>query len=113
FDGQNVLETGGGQPYAIKDGWLNRLVSLMPHDKDDAIAFAPTVPMALRGPTPVTSYAPSTLPDATDDLMARVGMLYENDSQLHPLWSEAVEAKGLAGAAGPKQDPAGLGRLAA
>jgi uncharacterized protein (DUF1501 family) len=113
FDGQNVLETGGSRPYAVKDGWLNRLVSMMPHEKDEAIAFAPTVPMALRGPTPVTSYAPSSLPDATDDLMARVGMLYENDPQLHPLWSEAVEAKGLANGTGPKQDPAGLGQLAA
>jgi uncharacterized protein (DUF1501 family) len=113
FDGQNVLETGGSQPYQMKDGWLNRLVSLMPHEKDEAIAFAPTVPMALRGPTPVTSYAPSSLPDATDDLMARVGMLYQNDPQLHPLWSEALEAKGLANGTGPKQDPAGLGQLAA
>jgi uncharacterized protein (DUF1501 family) len=113
FDGQNVLETGGSRPYTVKDGWLNRLVSMMPHEKDEAIAFAPTVPMALRGPTPVTSYAPSSLPDATDDLMARVGMLYENDPQLHPLWSEAVEAKGLANGTGPKQDPAGLGQLAA
>ena len=25
FDGQNVLETGGTQPYAVRDGWLNRL----------------------------------------------------------------------------------------
>ena len=113
FDGQNVLETGGSRPYTVKDGWLNRLVSMMPHEKDEAIAFAPTVPMALRVPTPVTSYAPTSLPDATDDLMARVGMLYENDPQLHSLWSDAVEAKGLANGTGPKQDPAGLGQLAA
>ena len=30
FDGQNVLETGGTQPYQAKDGWLNRLVAMMP-----------------------------------------------------------------------------------
>ena len=29
FDGQNLLETGGTAPYATKDGWLNRLASLM------------------------------------------------------------------------------------
>jgi len=113
FDGQNVLETGGAQPYQVKDGWLNRLVSMMPHEKDEAIAIAPTVPMALRGPMPVTSYAPSSLPDAADDLMARVGMLYDRDPQLHPLWAEALQAKGLAAGASAKQDPAGLGRLAA
>lgn len=112
FDGQNVLETGGTQPYQVKDGWLNRLVSMMPHDKDEAIALAPTVPVALRGPMPVTSYAPSSLPDAVDDLMARVGMLYDNDPQLHPLWTEALQAKGLAEGTSAKQDPAGLGALA-
>ena len=113
FDGQNVLETGGAQPYQVKDGWLNRLVSMMPHEKDEAIAFAPTVPMALRGPMPVTSYAPSSLPDATDDLMARVGMLYDKDPQLHTLWTDALQAKGLAEGTNAKQDPAGLGSLAA
>jgi uncharacterized protein (DUF1501 family) len=113
FDGQNVLETGGTQPYQVKDGWLNRLVSMMPHEKDEAIALAPTVPMALRGPMPVTSYAPSSLPDAADDLMTRVGILYDEDPQLHPLWTEALQAKGLADGTRAKQDPAGLGSLAA
>ena len=113
FDGQNVLETGGAQPYQVKDGWLNRLVSMMPHEKVEAIVLAPTVPMALRGPTPVTSYAPSSMPDASDDLMAHVGMLYDKDPQLHPLWMEALQAKGLAEGTNAKQDPAGLGRLAA
>jgi uncharacterized protein (DUF1501 family) len=113
FDGQNVLETGGSQPYQVKNGWLNRLVSMMPHEKDEAIALAPTVPLALRGPVPVTSYAPSSLPDAADDLMTRVGMLYDQDPQLHPLWTEALQAKGLAEGTNAKQDPAGLGTLAA
>lgn len=113
FDGQNVLETGGTQPYQIKDGWLNRLVRAMPRAKDEAIAFAATVPMAMRGDAPVTSYAPSSLPQPSDDLMARVGQLYGEDPQLHGLWSAALEAKGLAGDAGAKQDPASLGKLAA
>ncbi len=113
FDGQNVLETGGTQPYQVKDGWLNRLVSMMPHEKDEAIALAPTVPMALRGPIPVTSYAPSSLPDAADDLMTRVGMLYDKDPQLHALWTEALQSKRLAEGMNPQQHPAGLGELAA
>lgn len=112
FDGQNVLETGGTQPYQVKDGWLNRLVSMMPHQKDEAIALAATVPMALRGPMPVASYAPSSLPDAADDLMTRVGMLYDKDPQLHPLWTEALQAKRLAEGMNAKQHPAGLGSLA-
>jgi uncharacterized protein (DUF1501 family) len=113
FDGQNVLETGGSQPYQTKDGWLNRLVAMMPRSRDAAIAFAPTVPMALRGSADVTSYAPTALPQPSDDLLARVEQLYAADPQLHPLWSAALEAKGLAGAGASRQDPASLGRLAA
>ena len=62
FDGQNVLETGGSSAYQVKDGWLNRLVGMMPGaastTHENAIAFAPTVPMALRGASNVASYAP-------------------------------------------------------
>lgn len=65
FDGQNVIETGGTAAYALKDGWLNRLVAALPGARDAAIAIAPTVPMALRGPAPAGSYAPSALPDAS------------------------------------------------
>jgi uncharacterized protein (DUF1501 family) len=113
FDGQNVLETGGTQPYQAKDGWLNRLVAQMPKAKDEAIAIAATVPMALRGSAQVTSYAPSALPEPSDDLLMRVGQLYAADPQLHPLWNSALEAKGLAEGSAAKQDPASLGKLAA
>ena len=113
FDGQNVLETGGLHPYQVKDGWLNRLAALLPQTRDEAIAIAATVPMALRGPAPVTSYAPSGLPQASDDLLTRVAPLYDADPQLHPLWSAAVDASSLAGPGSGKQDPASLGRLAA
>ncbi len=113
FDGQNVLETGGVQPYQRKDGWLNRLVAMMPRAQDEAIAFAPTVPMALRGSADVTSYAPSVLPEPSEDLLNRVGQLYASDPQLHPLWSAALEAKGMAGSDTVRQDPASLGHLAA
>ncbi|NMN04531.1 MULTISPECIES: DUF1501 domain-containing protein [unclassified Novosphingobium] len=113
FDGQNVLETGGTQAYQVKDGWLNRLVTMLPKARDTAIAIAPTVPAALRGPMQVTSYAPSGLPTPSDDLMLRVGQLYAQDSQLHPAWAAALDARQLADGSGAKQDPASLGRLTA
>jgi uncharacterized protein (DUF1501 family) len=113
FDGQNVLETGGTAPYQMKDGWLNRLVSMLPASKANAIALASTVPLALRGRAEVTSYAPSALPQAPDDLLVRVSQLYAGDPQLHALWSSAMDARGLAADAGARQDPASLGKLAA
>ncbi|ATY31906.1 DUF1501 domain-containing protein [Sphingomonas psychrotolerans] len=94
FDGQNVLETGGSSAYALKDGWLNRLLSLLPAD-DRAIALAATIPMALRGSVEVASYAPSALPDASDDLLARVSAMYREDSQLHAIWEQAIATRML------------------
>jgi uncharacterized protein (DUF1501 family) len=114
FDGQNVLETGGTQPYLVNDGWLNRLVAMLPRaNGDEAIALAATVPMALRGPAQVTSYAPAALPAPSDDLLLRAGQLYAADPQLHPLWSAALEAKALAEGSATSRDPASLGKLTA
>lgn len=113
FDGQNVLETGGTAPYARRDGWLNRLVGLMPRVRDEAIAFAPTVPPALRGPADVTSFAPSNLPQPNDDLLARVGRMYQGDTQLHALWNAAIEARGMAAGEPAGQKPEDIGRVAA
>lgn len=115
FDGQNVLETGGSAAYSIKDGWLNRLLALLPREEARGIAVAATVPMALRGRVEVASYAPSALPDASDDLLARVSTLYAGDPQLHALWNQATETRMLtsdmAGADG--RNAAATGTLAA
>jgi len=79
----------------------------------EAIAFAPTVPPALRGPADVASFAPSGLPQPTDDLLARVGRMYQSDPQLHAMWGEALSARGMAAGQAPGQKPEDLGRLAA
>jgi len=116
FDGQNVLETGGSAPYQVKDGWMSRLVGMLPRNGKAAIAFSPAVPMALRGPAEVTTYAPSALPQADDDLMSRVEQLYASDPHLHALWSSALSARGMARetrGGQTRQDPAALGRMAA
>lgn len=95
FDGQNVLETGGTGAYQLKDGWMNRLLGVVPTYDARAIAIAATVPMALRGRREVASYAPSSLPEVSDDLLARVTQLYAGDAQLHGLWSEALATRDL------------------
>jgi uncharacterized protein (DUF1501 family) len=114
FDGQNVLETGGTSAYALKDGWMNRLLTLLPAE-DKAIALAATIPMALRGQKEVASYAPSSLPDASDDLLARVSAMYGADPQLHALWEQATATRMLTGdlAADNGRNAAATGALAA
>ena len=70
--------------------------------------------MALRGEVNVASYAPSGLPDASDDLVARVTRLYQGDAQLHAAWEQAVNIRALAGdgPAGRGNNPAATGALA-
>lgn len=117
FDAQNVLETGGTLPYQLKDGWMNRLLSLLPGGTR-AMAVGATVPVALRGGLEVASYANSALPDADEGLMERVSQLYSADPQLHMLWDNALQARNMAGPdaegkGGKAQDPKALGQLAA
>ncbi len=113
FDAQNVLETGGNTAYQLKDGWMNRLLTLLPKAQNEAISFAATIPMALRGKMEVGSYAASHLPQAPDDLLLRVGQLYAEDAQLNLIWQAAMQANNMADDASAKQDPASLGKLAA
>ncbi|WP_077509467.1 DUF1501 domain-containing protein [Sphingomonas sp. LM7] len=51
--------------------------------------------MALRGPVEVASYAPSALPDASDDLLARISAMYREDPQLHAIWEQAIATRTL------------------
>ncbi|QIQ86617.1 DUF1501 domain-containing protein [Erythrobacter sp.] len=118
FDGQNLIETGGTRPYGLKDGWLNRLVALTGEAAGApprALAIAPTMPLALRGPAPASSYAPSALPQASGDFMDRVAQLYAADEQLAGLWAQAMETRAMAGASEVKnlRDATAAGELAA
>ncbi len=116
FDGQNVLETGGSAAYRVKDGWMNRLLGLLPVAEAEALALSSTVPMALRGSHEVSSYASSQLPSPSDDLLARVRSLYEGDPQLHELWTAAMDTRMKAGdpmQSGGGQRGAATGALAA
>jgi uncharacterized protein (DUF1501 family) len=115
FDGQNVLEGGGSRPYERGDGWVGRLLTLLPAAERSALAIAPAVPLALRGGIPVATYAPSRLPQADADLIARLTALYNDDPLLHPLWESAVKTQELASDIGGKngRNGADLGRLAA
>ena len=111
FDGQNMLETGGPAPYRLDNGWLNRFVTLLPGG--EAMAVSTTIPLVLRGSAPVSSYAPLNLPDANEDLLARVTRLYDQDPQLHAIWAEALETHEIAGGTeGRLTEGAPLGQVA-
>ena len=49
FDGQNILETGGEAAYKLQDGWMNRLLGLLPPADARAIAGSESVVEPDRG----------------------------------------------------------------
>jgi uncharacterized protein (DUF1501 family) len=79
FDAQQVLESGGVRPYELSTGWLGR--ALAPSNAK-GLALNTAVPLVLRGPGVVDTWAPSTLPDPGADLVARLGRMYANDPAL-------------------------------
>ena len=79
FDAQQVLESGGVRPYELTTGWLGR--ALAP-SAAKSLALNTSVPLVLRGPGAVDTWAPSALPDPSADLVARLERLYGNDAAL-------------------------------
>lgn len=95
FDGQNILEGGFTRAYELDNGWLNRFLAIAPKQPSEPIAFMQTLPLAMRGKNSVTSYAPSNIPDANEDLMMRISNLYENDPKLYDLWLKAEATRNM------------------
>ena len=84
FDAQQVLESGSARPYELTTGWLGRAQS---RSASASLALATAVPLVLRGPGHVDTWAPSVLPDPGADLVARLARIYADD----PLLAVALE----------------------
>jgi len=99
FDGQDHLESGSSNGYFKRDGWLNRaLQPLAGHDgNESAIAISQNTPLLLRGSQPVTSWAPSRMPDAEDDTLIRLQSLYANDPFFAKRLRQALDSQEIAG----------------
>ena len=95
FDGQNVLENGGDRPSATADGWLNRALVALPV-RQGGLALGQSVPLILRGAAPVTTWAPSLLDAADEELLERLADLYAGDDLLSTRLAEATQARALA-----------------
>jgi len=109
FDGQNVLENGADAPGAVRDGWLNRVVGSTAK-ASGAIALSQNIPLVLRGDRSVTSWAPSRLPAADDDTLARIAELYSQDAHLARRLEEALAARMIAGEMGGRNARRGGGQ---
>ena len=79
FDAQQVLESGATRPFEISTGWLARALA---RSGAHSLALNTAVPLVLRGPGVVDTWSPSTLPDPSADLVARLERMYAGDAEL-------------------------------
>ncbi len=96
FDGQNVLENGGDKPSGTASGWLNRALGAAAAERVTGLALGQNVPLILRGPVPVGSWAPSALPEVEPELVERLRDLYSNDPTLASRLDEGTRIDALA-----------------
>jgi uncharacterized protein (DUF1501 family) len=96
FEAQDLLECGGVNQVTA-DGWLNRALRKAPAAYS-AVSIGPAQPLILRGPAAnISSWSPAVLPEASDDTLARLMDLYENDPILGPALTAAVGADMVTG----------------
>ena len=111
FDGQNVLETGAGAPFARGAGWLNAALAGLPNKggrKELGLALASQAPLVLRGDAPVATWSPSALSGADSDTVSRLMALYRaRDPALAAALESAAMANGVAAEAGAMGKPSG------
>ncbi len=100
FDGQDILENGATRSSDRRDGWLNRAVAFFDSrlGSEAAIALSQNTPMVLRGANSVTSWAPSQLPDASDDTLRRIAAMYSSDEFFATRLAQALDSQRIAGA---------------
>jgi uncharacterized protein (DUF1501 family) len=114
FEAQDYMESGAD--HRLSSGWLNRVVSVLParlrHTASGgaALSVGLSLPLLLRGPEAVGSWAPSGGVRPSDDLYARIAALNAGDRMIGPALQEGLRARGFsAGVLGmpPAQGPSG------
>jgi uncharacterized protein (DUF1501 family) len=108
FDAQQLLESGGSKPFELSTGWLGRSLLNAGNNPNvmRAIALETAVPLVLRGPAEVDTWAPSALAEPSSDLVARLATMYRNDEVLS---AALARARGLRDEPGMAANPGGMG----
>lgn len=96
FDGQAILETGLDKPVGASDGWLNRLLQIMPGERS-GIAIASGMPRSMTGTHPVQTWSPTQLGVVDDEYLERLAVLYRADGTLHGRFEAALQQQDAVG----------------
>ena len=106
FDAQQLLESGGARPHELGTGWLGRALAA---NGRKGMALQTAVPLVLRGPGDIDTWAPSVLPEPSVDLVARVERMYRGDPVLAQALARAraLRSDGVMADAAPMMGNAG------
>ena len=96
FDGQAILETGLDRPIGSSDGWLNRLLQVMPGERS-GIAIASGMPRSLTGSHDVQTWSPTQLGIVDDEYLERLAVLYRSDRMLQGRFESALQQQNTVG----------------
>jgi len=109
FEAQDCLESGAD--HRMTSGWLNRAVAALPkaahgRPEGDALAIGVSVPLLLRGPVTVGSWAPHGVMAPPADLYAQIAALHRADRITGPAIAEGLQERGFTAAVMASDDPA-------
>ena len=119
FEAQDFLECGATQ--RLPDGWLNRALAALPAEAPGAarrgLALGIDVPLVLRGPVRVGSFAAQARVRPDTHVLAALARLHRADRELGPAFAEGLRARGfsagvLAGTEPPPPGTSGFVTLA-
>ncbi|CAN5775443.1 DUF1501 domain-containing protein [soil metagenome] len=96
FDGQAILETGLDRPIGSSDGWLNRLLQIMPGERS-GIAIASGMPRSMTGTHEVQTWSPTQLGLVDDEYLDQLAVLYRADGTLYNRFEAALQQQDVAG----------------
>jgi uncharacterized protein (DUF1501 family) len=114
FDGQDMLENGTLSPRNTDSGWLNRALTAMGGgDRRIGLAVGQSIPLVLRGPTQVASWAPTRMQEANEGFLSLVQTVYQNDKRLSAALADGIRATQAADQMlGTSKDPMADGTMA-
>ena len=79
FDGQNIMETGFEQAYAVTSGWVGRAMNAAGFS---SLAVSLPIPIILRGNELYSNYFPTNFSKAGKSVYKDVKEMWQNDPQL-------------------------------
>jgi uncharacterized protein (DUF1501 family) len=97
FEAQDLLECGTTQ--RLPDGWLNRALAAMPAEAAGearrGLALGIDVPLLLRGPVRVGSFASQARARPDTYILAALARMHRSDRELGPAFAEGLRSRGF------------------